>query len=162
MSADRDYMGRALELAALGRGRTSPNPMVGCVVVRDGAIVGEGYHEKAGAPHAEVNALRQAGEVTNATVYVTLEPCCIEGRTPPCVDLLAEKKPTRVVAAMEDPNPQVAGKGIEALRAAGVEVEVGLMETEARALNEAFIKYVTTGMPFRLSTTSIEFSFFVL
>lgn len=148
MAADREYMSRALELAALGRGRTSPNPMVGCVVVRNGAIVGEGYHEKAGAPHAEVNAVRNSGDVSHATIYVTLEPCCIEGRTPPCVDLLAEKKPARVVAAMEDPNPRVAGKGIEALRAAGVDVEVGLMEAEARALNETFIKYITTGMPF--------------
>ena len=148
MPTDREFMERALALAERGRGRTSPNPMVGCVVVRDGAVVGEGYHERAGEPHAEVNALRHAGDVTGATVYVTLEPCCHEGKTPPCVDLLKERKPARVVAAMEDPNPQVSGQGIEALRQAGVAVDLGLLEDEARRLNEAFIKYVTTGMPF--------------
>lgn len=148
MPTDRDYMERALALAALARGRTSPNPLVGCVVVKDGEIVGEGYHEKAGKPHAEVMALRDAGDVSGATVYVTLEPCCHEGRTPPCVDLLMERKPKRVVAAMEDPNPKVAGRGIEALREAGVDVSVGLLEDQARHLNEAFIKYITTGMPF--------------
>lgn len=148
MPTDRDYMERALALAALAQGRTSPNPMVGCVVVQDGEILGEGYHEKAGEPHAEVVALREAGDVSGATVYVTLEPCCHEGRTPPCVDLLKERKPKRVVVAMEDPNPKVAGRGIEALRDAGVEVSVGLLEDRARTLNEAFIKYITTGLPF--------------
>lgn len=141
-------MERALALAERGRGRTSPNPMVGCVVVRDGAVIGEGCHERAGDAHAEVNALRDAGDVTGATVYVTLEPCCHEGKTPPCVDLLKAGKPARVIAAMEDPNPRVSGRGIEALRGAGVAVELGLMEDEARRLNEAFIKYVTTGTPF--------------
>lgn len=148
MPTDRDYMERALALAERGRGRTSPNPMVGCVVVRDGAVIGEGCHERAGDAHAEVNALRDAGDVTDATVYVTLEPCCHEGKTPPCVDLLKARKPARVIAAMEDPNPQVSGRGIEALRGAGVPVELGLMEDEARRLNEVFIKYVTTGTPF--------------
>ncbi|MDK1021798.1 MAG: bifunctional diaminohydroxyphosphoribosylaminopyrimidine deaminase/5-amino-6-(5-phosphoribosylamino)uracil reductase RibD [Candidatus Hydrogenedentes bacterium] len=148
MPTDRDYMERALALAERGRGRTSPNPMVGCVVVRDGAVIGEGCHERAGDAHAEVNALRDAGDVTDATVYVTLEPCCHEGKTPPCVDLLKARKPARVIAAMEDPNPQVSGRGIEALRGAGVSVELGLMEDEARRLNEVFIKYVTTGTPF--------------
>lgn len=148
MPTDQDYMERALALAERGRGRTSPNPMVGCVVVRDDEVVGEGYHECAGEPHAEVNALRVAGDVSDATVYVTLEPCCHEGKTPPCVDLLTERSPARVVAAMEDPNPAVCGKGIAALREAGVKVEVGLMADAARRLNEAFIKYVTTGMPF--------------
>ena len=141
-------MERALALAERGRGRTSPNPMVGCVVVRDGAVVGEGYHECAGEAHAEVNALRGAGDVSGASVYVTLEPCCHHGKTPPCVDLLKERKPARIIAAMEDPNPQVSGQGIEALREAGVTVDIGLLEDEARRLNEAFIKYVTTGMPF--------------
>ncbi len=141
-------MERALALAERGRGRTSPNPMVGCVVVRDGAVVGEGYHECAGEAHAEVNALRGAGDVSGASVYVTLEPCCHQGKTPPCVDLLKERKPARVVAAMEDPNPQVSGQGIKALREAGVTVDIGLLGDEARRLNEVFIKYVTTGMPF--------------
>ncbi len=118
MESDRHFMERALELAERGRGLTSPNPMVGCVIVRDGEIVGEGYHLKAGEPHAEVQALRPAGDVSNATLYVTLEPCCHHGRTPPCVDLLSERKPARIVAAMQDPNPKVSGKGIEALRSA--------------------------------------------
>ena len=148
MPTDRDYMERALALAALARGRTSPNPMVGCVVVRDGDIIGEGYHMQAGGPHAEVMALRECGDVSNATLYINLEPCCIQGRTPPCVDLLKERKPKRVVAAMEDPNPKVAGRGFEALQEAGIEVSVGLLEAQARKLNEHFIKFITTGMPF--------------
>jgi diaminohydroxyphosphoribosylaminopyrimidine deaminase/5-amino-6-(5-phosphoribosylamino)uracil reductase len=141
-------MERALALAELAKGRTSPNPLVGCVVVKDDEIIGEGYHEKAGEPHAEVVALRDAGDVSDATVFVTLEPCCHEGRTPPCVDLLRERKPKRVIAAMEDPNPKVAGCGIEALREAGVDVSVGLLEDQARVQNEVFIKYITTGLPF--------------
>lgn len=156
MSTDREYMARALELAARGRGRTSPNPMVGCVVVRDGKIIGEGWHERAGEPHAEVIALRHAGDVSGATVYVSLEPCAHHGKTPPCVDLLTQRKPRRVVAAMQDPNPKVAGKGIEALRAAGVETEVGLLESEARQLNEAFIKHITTGMPFVIAKCAMS------
>ncbi len=148
MPTDRDYMERALALAELAKGRTSPNPLVGCVVVKDDEIIGEGYHEKAGEPHAEVVALRDAGDVSDATVFVTLEPCCHEGRTPPCVDLLRERKPKRVIAAMEDPNPKVAGCGIEALREAGVDVSVGLLEDQARVQNEVFIKYITTGLPF--------------
>lgn len=148
MPTDRDYMERALALAALAKGRTSPNPMVGCVVVLNGEIIGEGYHEKAGGPHAEVIALRDAGDVSDATIYVTLEPCCHHGKTPPCVDLLKERKPKRVVTAMEDPNPKVAGLGIESLREHGVEVSVGLLEDQARQLNETFIKFITTDMPF--------------
>lgn len=148
MPTDRDYMERALALAELAKGRTSPNPMVGCVVVSDGEIIGEGYHEVAGGPHAEVIALRDAGDVSEATVYVTLEPCCHHGKTPPCVDLLTERKPKRVIIAMEDPNPLVAGVGIEALREHGVEVTVGLLEDQARNLNESFVKYITTDMPF--------------
>ena len=148
-SGDEAYMRRALELAARGKGRTSPNPVVGCVVVRKGSIVGEGYHERAGEPHAEVNAVRAAGgDIEGATVYVSLEPCCHQGRTPPCTEFLIEHKPARVVVALHDPNPKVCGEGIFALRQAGIEVEVGLLEEEARALNEAFIKYITRGMPF--------------
>lgn len=149
-------MARALELAARGRGWTSPNPMVGCVVARNGEVLGEGFHEQAGGPHAEVNALVAAGDVRGATVYVTLEPCCHNGRTPPCVDLLLEKRPARVVAAMVDPNPLVSGKGIAALRSAGIPVEVGLLEDEARRLNEFFIKYVTTGAPFVIAKCAMS------
>ncbi len=148
LQTDIDYMRRALALAELGRGLVSPNPMVGCVVVRDGKIVGEGHHARAGGAHAEVDALCHAGDVSGATVYVTLEPCAHDGKTPPCVNLLREKKPRRVVAAMIDPNPQVSGKGVAALQAAGIEVEVGVLEEEARLLNEYFIKHVTTGLPF--------------
>ena len=148
MDTDRQYMERALELAERGRGRTSPNPMVGCVIVRDGKIIGEGFHEKAGQPHAEVRALDAAGDIARSTVYVTLEPCCHQGRTPPCADILKEKRPARLVAAMEDPNPQVAGKGFAALRDADIEVNVGVLEQPARRLNEAFVKYVTTRLPF--------------
>ncbi len=150
MREDTTCMRRALELAAMGRGRTSPNPMVGCVIVRDGVVIGEGWHEKAGMPHAEVNAVRSCpgGDISGATVYVTLEPCAHEGRTPPCAAMLAELRPARVVAAMTDPNPLVSGRGLEQLRAAGIAVETGLLEEEARALNEAFVKHITTGLPF--------------
>ncbi|MBI4559481.1 MAG: bifunctional diaminohydroxyphosphoribosylaminopyrimidine deaminase/5-amino-6-(5-phosphoribosylamino)uracil reductase RibD [Candidatus Hydrogenedentes bacterium] len=148
MAIDHEYMQRALDLAARGRGRTSPNPMVGCVIVRDGRVIGEGCHARAGEPHAEVNAIQAAGDVRGATLYVNLEPCSHVGRTPPCVDLIIEHGPKRVVVAMHDPNPKVSGEGIYRLRDAGIEVEVGLMEGEARTLNEIFIKYITTKMPF--------------
>ncbi len=142
-------MRRALALAIKGRGRTSPNPMVGCVIVREGQVIGEGYHVRAGEPHAEVNAIEAAGgAISGATVYVTLEPCAHQGKTPPCVDLLIEKSPQRVVVAVEDPNPRVSGKGIAALRDAGIAVDVGVLENDARTLNEAFFKYITTGRPF--------------
>lgn len=143
------WMRRALRLAARARGRTAPNPMVGTVLVRDGAVVGEGYHHAAGGPHAEVEALRAAGPAARgATCCVTLEPCCHFGRTPPCVDALIAAGVTRVVAAMIDPFPRVAGGGAEALRRAGIAVEVGLLETEARRLNEVYLKYVTQRLPF--------------
>lgn len=142
-------MARALALAARGRGRTSPNPMVGCVIVRDGAIIGEGWHRRAGEPHAEVEAVGAAGgAIRGATLYVNLEPCAHYGKTPPCADMLATLRPARVVSAMLDPNALVAGKGVERLRAAGIAAEVGLLEEEARRLNEAFIKYITTNRPF--------------
>lgn len=154
--ADAKYMARALELAGLGRGRTSPNPMVGCVVVRGGAIIGEGWHERAGGPHAEVIALEKAGDITGATIYVNFEPCCHEGRTGPCTDLIISRKPARVVVAMQDPNPQVCGTGIQRLREAGIAVDVGVMETEARRLNEVFIKYIITGIPFVIAKCAMS------
>ncbi|MGC8784043.1 MAG: bifunctional diaminohydroxyphosphoribosylaminopyrimidine deaminase/5-amino-6-(5-phosphoribosylamino)uracil reductase RibD [Armatimonadota bacterium] len=141
------FMRRALALAR--RGYTAPNPMVGAVLVKDGRVVGEGYHRRAGMPHAEVEALRRAGEkARGATLYVTLEPCSHWGRTPPCTDALIEAGVRCVYAAMQDPNPQVAGKGFEKLREVGIEVQVGVLEERARQLNEVFIKYHTTGMPF--------------
>jgi len=147
---DEKHMARALELAARGRGRTSPNPMVGCVIVRDGVVLGEGWHERAGEPHAEVNAVRACpgGDIAGATVYVTLEPCAHEGKTPPCAPFLAALRPARVVAAMRDPNPLVAGRGLALLREAGIAVEAGLLEAEARRLNEMFLTFITTGLPF--------------
>lgn len=142
------FMRRALALAEQARGRTSPNPMVGAVLVKDGRIVGEGYHRRAGEPHAEIEALRAAGEdARGATLYVTLEPCCHYGRTPPCTNALIAAGVAEVHMAMLDPNPRVAGKGRAALEAAGIRTTVGLCEDEARALNAAFIKWVTTGRP---------------
>ncbi|MGI6451989.1 MAG: bifunctional diaminohydroxyphosphoribosylaminopyrimidine deaminase/5-amino-6-(5-phosphoribosylamino)uracil reductase RibD [Syntrophomonadaceae bacterium] len=143
------YMKRALELAVLGTGRTSPNPMVGAVIVKDSKIVGEGYHSRAGMPHAEIYALRQAGEAARgSTLYVTLEPCSHFGRTPPCVKAIVDSGIKKVVAAVLDPNPKVAGKGMAFLKNAGINCEVGILENEARKLNEVFFKYITTGKPF--------------
>lgn len=123
--------------------------MVACVIVRDGVVIGEGYHERAGLPHAEVNAIRAAGDdIAGATVYVTLEPCCHHGKTPPCADLLVRHRPARVVIAMRDPNPVVSGRGVAALEAAGIDVEVGVLEPEAQTLNEAFTKFITKKLPF--------------
>jgi diaminohydroxyphosphoribosylaminopyrimidine deaminase/5-amino-6-(5-phosphoribosylamino)uracil reductase len=145
---DHRHMAYALELAARGLYTTTPNPRVGCVIVRDGQVVGEGWHEKAGAAHAEAIALEHARKkAAGATLYVTLEPCAHHGRTPPCVDALLKAKPARVVAAMQDPNPQTAGKGFEQLRAAGITVDVGLMEAEARELNIGFISRMSRGTP---------------
>src|SRR2546423_4981695 len=133
---ERTWMQRALELAERGRGYVEPNPLVGAVVVRSGQIVGEGWHRKYGEAHAEVNALAAAGEAARgATLYVTLEPCCHHGKTPPCTDAVLRAGVHRVVAAMLDPFPQVAGQGVAQLRTAGVEVEVGLCEGESRRLN---------------------------
>ncbi len=144
-----DYMARALELAARARGRTSPNPMVGAVLVKDGEIVGQGFHLRAGEPHAEIFALRQAGKrARGATLYINLEPCCHYGRTPPCTEALIQAGVAEVRMAMEDPNPLVRGKGRAALEAAGIRTFVGEHEAQARQLNEAFIKYITTGRPF--------------
>ena len=146
---DRQFMERALKLAEKGRGRTSPNPLVGCVIVRDGEIVGEGYHEQAGLPHAEINALKQAGDrAAGATMYVSLEPCNIHGRTPPCTDAIISAGIKKVVVATDDLNPKVAGKGMAVLKKAGIQVECGIFKDRARKLNESYNKYMTTGLPF--------------
>lgn len=137
---DEIYMSMALELAEQGKGTVSPNPMVGCVIVKGEEVIAEGFHEKFGEDHAEVNAINKVnGELNGCTVYVTLEPCTHIGKTPPCVDLLISKKPKRVVIAMEDVNPVVKGMGIAALKRNGIKVTVGVMEEEARALNRTFI-----------------------
>jgi diaminohydroxyphosphoribosylaminopyrimidine deaminase/5-amino-6-(5-phosphoribosylamino)uracil reductase len=138
-----------LELAALAKGKTSPNPMVGAVVVRDGLVLGEGYHHEAGTPHAEILALRQAGlRARGATLYVSLEPCCHFGRTPPCTEAIIRAAIKRVVAATPDPNPLMAGNGLQALQQAGLEVRSGVLDAEARRLNEAFFKYIVARQPF--------------
>jgi len=147
-AAERELMRQALELAARGLYTTTPNPRVGCVIAKGGTTVGTGWHEKAGLPHAEVLALKEAGErARGATLYVNLEPCSHHGRTPPCVDAIIPAGITRVVAAMQDPNPRVAGAGFAKLRAAGIEVEHGLMEDEARELNIGFVARMTRGRP---------------
>jgi diaminohydroxyphosphoribosylaminopyrimidine deaminase/5-amino-6-(5-phosphoribosylamino)uracil reductase len=147
-AVDHGMMARALQLAERGMWTTTPNPRVGCVLTRDGEVIGEGWHEKAGEPHAEVNALRAAGErVRGATAYVTLEPCSHHGRTPPCAEALVAVGVSRVVAAMSDPNPLVAGKGLAMLRAAGIEATSGLLENEARELNIGFVSRMTRGRP---------------
>jgi len=146
---DYQYMARAIRLARKGLYSCQPNPRVGCVLVKDGTIVGEGYHYRAGEPHAEREALAVAGErAQGATAYVSLEPCCHQGRTPPCTDGLVEAGVSRVVAAMTDPNPLVAGKGLERLELAGIRVESGLLETEAQRLNPGFVKRMRTGLPY--------------
>lgn len=146
---DLHYMARALELARKGLYTAHPNPRVGCVIVRDGHIVGEGWHVRAGEPHAEVHALRQAGDkASGATAYVTLEPCSHHGRTPPCADALVNAGVARVVAAMQDPNPDVAGKGLLRLMAAGISVQSGVLESEARLLNKGFLKRMEHGLPY--------------
>ncbi|MDD4913161.1 MAG: bifunctional diaminohydroxyphosphoribosylaminopyrimidine deaminase/5-amino-6-(5-phosphoribosylamino)uracil reductase RibD [Sideroxydans sp.] len=146
--ADAAWMARALQLAERGLHTTSPNPRVGCVLVKDGKNLGEGWHERAGEPHAEVHALRVAGKAARgATAYVTLEPCSHHGRTPPCADALIAAGVERVVVAMQDPNPLVAGRGIAKLKAAGIAVECGLMEAAARELNIGFVSRMTRGTP---------------
>ncbi|MGH7265650.1 MAG: bifunctional diaminohydroxyphosphoribosylaminopyrimidine deaminase/5-amino-6-(5-phosphoribosylamino)uracil reductase RibD, partial [Candidatus Rokuibacteriota bacterium] len=145
---DREWMARALALAARGSGLTSPNPAVGAVIVRDGTVVGEGWHSMAGALHAEAEALAAAGaRARGATCYVTLEPCAHHGRTPPCVEALIASGVARVVAACRDPHPLVDGRGLARLGAAGVDVAVGVGEPEARALNRAFFVAVAAGRP---------------
>ena len=146
---DQRSMTRALELARKGVYSTHPNPRVGCVIVVAGQVVGEGWHARAGEPHAEVHALRQAGaKARGATAYVTLEPCSHHGRTPPCAEALVQAGVARVVAAMQDPNPQVAGRGLARLQEAGIEVVCGVLESQARELNVGFIKRMQYGLPY--------------
>ncbi len=157
--ADRQYMARAVQLAREGLYTTNPNPRVGCVLVKDGVIVAEGFHRRAGEGHAEVNALNMAGDLAQgASAYVTLEPCSHYGRTPPCAEALIKAGVSRVVCAMVDPNPQVSSCGLKMLQQAGIIAESGLLEAEARALNPGFIKRMETGLPFvRVKTaTSLD------
>ena len=146
---DVEYMEHAIRLASKGIYTTDPNPSVGCVIVKDGEIVGEGWHQRAGEGHAEVNALKQAGDkAKDATVFVTLEPCSHTGKTPPCADALVAAGVKKVIAAMTDPNPLVSGNGLKKLSDAGIEVGSGLLEAQARALNPGFIKRMESGRPF--------------
>ncbi len=146
---DTEYMQRALRLAERGLYTTDPNPRVGCVIVKDDRIIAEGWHQRAGEPHAEILALQQAGDqASGSTVYVTLEPCSHHGKTPPCADALVSAGVSRVVAAMQDPNPEVAGSGFERLRKQGIEVDSGLLESAARQINPGFIKRMESGRPF--------------
>jgi diaminohydroxyphosphoribosylaminopyrimidine deaminase/5-amino-6-(5-phosphoribosylamino)uracil reductase len=143
------YMTWAMNLAKRGRGKTSPNPMVGAVVVKNGETVGTGYHRRFGELHAEANALRACqGKAKGATLYVNLEPCCYQGKTPPCTDMIIRSGIRKVVCATLDPNSRVNGRGIKALRDGGVKVHLGVLEEEAKKLNEAYMKFVTTGLPF--------------
>lgn len=147
---DLDYMKSVLRLAAKGRGQTSPNPMVGAIIVNKNRVIGKGYHRKAGTPHAEILALREAGErARGSAIYVNLEPCCHrDKKTPPCTDAIIQSGIKKVVLGMIDPNPKVSGKGIRVLKNAGIEIATGILEEESRRLNEAYIKYITTGQPF--------------
>lgn len=153
---DIKFMKRALELAEKGVGYTKPNPMVGAVIVRDGKIIGEGYHEICGSHHAEINAFRNATlDVSGATMYVTLEPCSHYGRTPPCAHAIVEKGIKKVVIGLLDPNPLVSGKGVEILKNNGIEVVIGILEDEGRKQNEIFLKYIATKLPFGILKTAM-------
>jgi len=145
---DEDYMRLALRLANRGLGKTNPNPMVGAVIVKDNRIIGQGYHHHFGGKHAEINAIENATEdISGATLYVTLEPCCHYGKTPPCVDAIIRNNIGKVVIGILDPNPQVSGRSVEILGQHGIETRVGVLEEECRSLNEAYLKYMTTGVP---------------
>lgn len=154
---DEFYMSEALRLAKNAMGRTSPNPLVGAVIVKEGRIIAEGWHRRAGTPHAEIHALNMAGELARgATVYVTLEPCSHYGRTGPCANALVEAGVAKVVVAMLDPNPKVAGRGVKILQDAGIEVVTGVLEQEAKQLNEVFLKWITQEMPFVALKTAMS------
>ncbi|MFC2001167.1 bifunctional diaminohydroxyphosphoribosylaminopyrimidine deaminase/5-amino-6-(5-phosphoribosylamino)uracil reductase RibD [Chloroflexota bacterium] len=146
--ADEEYMKQAWRLARRGLGKTSPNPMVGAVIVKETQIIGQGYHHYSGGKHAEINAIQDAREsLDGATLYVTLEPCCHYGKTPPCVDTLIQSHISRVIIGILDPNPLVNGKSVAMLRQQGIETKVGVLEEECRSLNEAYFKHITTGVP---------------
>jgi len=151
MNLDEIYMKRALQLAQLGRANVSPNPMVGCVIVKENQIIAEGYHQKYGEAHAEVNAIKQLSDTTlaqGADIYVTLEPCSHYGKTPPCAEALVRLRPKRVIIANTDPNPLVNGKGIEKLKQAGIDIVVGVCAQEAQQLNIRFFEYITAAKPY--------------
>src|SRR5579859_6304763 len=150
-------MRRALDLAERGRYSVSPNPMVGCVLVRDSEVIGEGFHLRAGEPHAEVKAIQSCDNPAGATMYVSLEPCAHQGRTPPCADVVVASGVRRVVVAMGDPHDVVNGRGIERLRASGIEVTTGVLEAEARQINEKFLYAVTSERPFVLLKAGMTF-----
>ena len=150
------YMKRALELAKRGEGHTAPNPLVGAVIVKDGEIIGEGWHAKYGGPHAEINAIQNLTQsAEGATLYVTLEPCAHYGKTPPCVDAIISHRFAKVIVAMLDPNPLVRGKGVEKLESEGIEVLTGMLEAEASEINEPFLKFITTRLPFCVMKTAM-------
>lgn len=146
---NEEYMKLAIHLAKRGRGKTSPNPLVGAVIVKDGMVIGKGYHKKAGGDHAEIIALKEAGvHAEDSELYLNLEPCCHFGKTPPCTEAILKSGIKKVIIGMEDPNPLVSGKGIDILRDRGVKTEVGLLKEDCERLNEVFIKYISTGKPF--------------
>lgn len=154
---DVKHMERAIRLAEKGRGKTSPNPLVGAVLVKDNKIIGEGFHEFAGGPHAEINALAKAGkQAKGATMYVTLEPCCIYGRTPPCTRALIEAGIKEIIVGLEDPNPKVCGKGMQELKDTGIQVHSGVLSEEVASQNEIYVKYITTGYPFVLMKAAMS------
>lgn len=155
-SFDRQAMARALQLAGRGNFSTSPNPRVGCVLSRGEELVAEGWHQWAGEGHAEVNALAQLGDASGCTAYVTLEPCSHHGRTPPCAQALIDARVSRVVVAMQDPNPLVAGRGLALLRAAGIEVECGLLAAQAQALNKGFVRRMAGGLPWLTAKSAMS------
>lgn len=156
MTQDERYIQRTFELARRGVGKVNPNPLVGAVIVKNDKVIGEGYHEYFGGPHAEVNAVNDAaGPVKGATLYVNLEPCAHHGKTPPCAKMIVGKEFSRVVMAMRDPNPQVSGKGIEILKEAGIEVTEGVLEEEALDLNRVFIKFITKKQPYVVMKTAM-------
>ena len=158
LSTDEKYMALACRLARRGEGKTSPNPMVGAVLVKSGRIIGTGYHKKPGAPHAEIAAFRNAeASLKGATLYVNLEPCAHYGKTPPCVDSIIAEKIRRVVIGAKDPNPLVKGRSIRRLKKQGVAVTCGVMESQCRRLNEAFYTSMETGKPLKMKTISSAF-----
>lgn len=154
---EENYMQLALEFAQKGKGWVAPNPLVGAIIIKEGRIIGQGYHEAYGGPHAEVNAIHAATEnVAGATMYITLEPCAHFGKTPPCADLLIRHNISKVVIGMLDPNPLVSGKGVAKLKRAGIEVVTGVLEKKSRSMNEAFLSYIVTKRPFVVMKTAMS------